>query len=455
MIAQHWQEVWNEVPVDEAVAVRTLVDAFGPVAHTEWEGLTVQEIHRAMTSAKGSGGPDGWTAEEVKRLPAGVAHLLKLLSDRWGSTGRLPSQLKEVRQINLPKPGKTDPDGSLQAKHTRPIAVCSIFWRIYASAWTKNDQLQRWAARHFHHSVVFGKGSASAETCAARLQNAFAKQGGFLATMDWSAAYDRMRPAVSSAVFTQLGLPLPIARLTMEAWGNQQRWVSWAGHTHPQQLFAGSATPQGCPLAPFCLSLWVSAGVRSVEAAVSDRNAVLSSYMDDRSWHTVSWDGVTNRIQQWQAWSQAVGLKEAQEKIQVCARGKVYNQILGLNGRREWVKPDIRILGAFSVSAPRQYGDVENTRIAEAQKQAALLATTGLPWDRMILAHKMFVISKAAFGWIGRFPTLGTSEPARRSFLLFLNLSDPVSSPLMRSESCCTGPLCCLTRLFSLRPGNV
>ena len=258
--------------------------------------------------------------------------------------------------------------------------------------------------------MVFGKGSASAETCAARLQNAFAKQGGFLATMDWSAAYDRMRPAVSSAVFTQLGLPLPIARLIMEAWGNQQRWVSWAGYTHPQQLFAGSATPQGCPLAPFCLSLWVSAGVRSVEAAVSDRNAVLSAYMDDRSWHTVSWDGVTNRIQQWQAWSQAVGLKEAQDKIQVCARGKVYNQILGLNGRREWVKPDIRILGAFSVSAPRQYGDVENTRIAEAQKQAALLATTGLPWDRMILAHKMFVISKAAFGWIGRFPTLGTSE---------------------------------------------
>ena len=92
----------------------------------------------------------------------------------------------------------------------------------------KKDQLQRWAARHFHHSVVFGKGSASAETCAARLQNAFAKQGGFLATMDWSAAYDRMRPAVSSAVFTQLGLPPPIARLIMEAWGNQQRWVSWA-----------------------------------------------------------------------------------------------------------------------------------------------------------------------------------------------------------------------------------
>ena len=96
--------------------------------------------------------------------------------------------------------------------------------------------------------------------------------------------------------------------------------------------------------------------------------------------------------------------------VRVCARGKVYNQILSLNGQQEWIKPDIRILVAFSVSAPRQYGDVELSRIADAQKQAALLATTGLPWDRVILAHRMFVINKAAFGWIGRFPTQGTSE---------------------------------------------
>ena len=33
--ARRWQEVWNEVPVDEAVAVRTLVDGFGPVTHTD------------------------------------------------------------------------------------------------------------------------------------------------------------------------------------------------------------------------------------------------------------------------------------------------------------------------------------------------------------------------------------------------------------------------------------
>ena len=129
----------------------------------------------------------------------------------------------------------------------------------------------------------FGRGSASAESSAARLQDAFARKGGFLATMDWAAAYDRMRPSITSAAFRQLGLPEPLAKLFLEAWGNRVRWVSWAGHVHYTPLFAGSATPQGCPLAPFCLSLWASSGVRCVETSVADRNAVLSCFLDDRS----------------------------------------------------------------------------------------------------------------------------------------------------------------------------
>ena len=207
--------------------------------------------------------------------------------------------------------------------------------------------------------------------------------------MDWAAAYDRMRPSITSAAFRQLGLPEPLAKLIP---------------------VAGSATPQGCPLAPFCLSFWVSSGVRCVETSVADSNAVLSCYMDDRSWFTSSWDGVRNRIHCWGDWSRKMGLKEAPEKIQVCARGKVFNQILVTQGQPDWIKSDIRILGAFSVSAPRQYSEVEKTRLAGAEQQAALLATTGLAWDRMILAHRAFVINKASFGWVGRFPTLGSSE---------------------------------------------
>ena len=127
MIIQHWQEVWNEVPVNEAEAIRTLVDGFGEVSPTSWAGLSVQEIHRAICEAKGSAGSDNWSAAEVKHLPVGVAGVFKALSDRWGSTGRLPLQLKQVKQVNLGKPNKLASDGTLEARHTRPIAIYSIF----------------------------------------------------------------------------------------------------------------------------------------------------------------------------------------------------------------------------------------------------------------------------------------------------------------------------------------
>ena len=52
----------------------------------------------------------------------------------------------------------------------------------------------------------------------------------------------------------------------------------------------------------------------------------------------------------------------------------------------------------------------EQTGLAAAEQQAALLATTGMAWDRMILAHRAFVINKASYAWVGRFPTLSSSE---------------------------------------------
>ena len=256
-----------------------------------------------MCRATGSAGPDSWSAAEVKYLPEGVAKVFKDLTDRWGSTGRLPSQFKQVRQVKLGNPSKLAPDGTLEARHIRPIAIYSVFWRIYASAWSKSQQLQDWASKYFHSSVAFGKGSVSAEGSAARLQDAFARTGGFLATMDWSAAYGRMKPNITAEVFRLLGLPEPLAKLILEAWGSQVRWVSWEGHVHPNPLFAASATPQGCPLAPFCLSLWVSSGVRHVANSAGDRDAVLSCYMDDRSWYTPFWEAVSNRIHRWSAGS--------------------------------------------------------------------------------------------------------------------------------------------------------
>ena len=322
MVCDHWKDVWAEqrhVNVDEAV--RTLVQGFGPVQDTRWAGLTALDLHKAMCSAKGSAGPDGWAADEIRHLPFQVCELLFQLTRRWEREGLLPLQLKQARQVTLTKPAKIQADGTLQVKHTRPISVCSIFWRIYASAWASNQQLQQWASQHFHPRVVYGKGSESAEACAARLQDAFTKQGGYMATLDWTSAFDRMQPEITARALVELGLPAAIPKLLLEAWGSQQRFISFEGHTHEHVLMAGKATPQGCPLAPFILSLWVSAGTRAVEQDVQDSSAELSC-MDDRTFYSRRWEKVTDRISAWQGWSRTMGMQEAPDKVQICARGK-------------------------------------------------------------------------------------------------------------------------------------
>ena len=164
------------------------------------------------------------------------------------------------------------------------------------------------------------------------------------------------------------------------------------------------------PAGPFVLSLWVSSGVNTVEQLAQDHSAVLSSYMDDRSFFTRNWDKVTARIEAWKQWSATMGMLEAPEKLQLCVRGKDFRTILALNALPERVKQDITVLGASSVSAPRKYSELEEKRLQVAPQRAALLTGAGLSWERCLLAHQAFVLSVASYGWIGRAPTQGSCE---------------------------------------------
>ena len=140
---------------------------------------------------------------------------------------------------------------------------------------------------------LWQKGSCSAEAWAASLQDE-------LATLDWSG----------------------------KAWSSLRPPKAPPGHLGQ----SGSAAPQGCPLAPFCLSLWVSSGVRTVERQVADNSCKLSSYMDDRTFYTGTNSCAGSRA--WGSWSNTLGMKESTDKIQVCARGPQSSTILNLLSAR-------------------------------------------------------------------------------------------------------------------------
>ena len=187
MVCRHWQEVWQEVPVDVDGAVHTLVEGFGPTQNVQWTTITHEEVLWCVRHCKGAAGADQWSGDELRFMPEPAVKLLHQLMMLWERTGLLPEQLCEARQVTLVKPGKLEPNNRLHVKNTRPITVCSCFWRIYA---------------------------------------------------------DRMKPAISSQFLTAIGLPPHLGQLIGQAWGGQRPFVQYEGRTHA----AGSATPQGCPL---------------------------------------------------------------------------------------------------------------------------------------------------------------------------------------------------------------
>ena len=216
-----------------------------------------------------------------------------------------------------------------------------------------------------------------------------------------------MAPQATVEALRALNFPNPFVSLLGKAW-RQQRWVTYQGHVHHRPLVARQATPQGCPVAPMILALWISCGIRSVEAQCR-RNLKHFAYMDDRSFTADSVEDINDAIQSWMTWSQKVNLKESPAKTQVCSRNK-HNQEQLLATWPQWTKTDVKVLGATTAGRPRVDSPSESQRIQAAHCRAQLLMAVPLPWDLKIKAFQAFVMSKAAFGWIGRWPTKRTSE---------------------------------------------
>ena len=413
LIRQHWQRIWQGRTRSFQDCADQLALDFGVRPAENWPDITAAQLHQGLQHAKGSAGPDHWHSEEVRYLPIGVAEVWATLTQRWLRTGFLPAQLCESRMVNLAKPGKLSDDGVLDAGQTRPISVLSIFWRVFATSMLKTPALQNWADRSLDSRVVGRPKSLSPEAIAARLQHAYAQKCGFLVSLDWSAAYDRMAPAVTCEALSRCGWDPRFARLLQTAWSTQSRWVEWEGHTSPVVLNAGCATPQGCPVAPLTLGFWATAGLRKVEHTLAHdpSSSLISVYMDDRTWWGATWDEVEPRTREWASWSRSVDMKENESKTQVSA----FKARDVHNCPDNWKKEEVIALGISSVSKVRKYTPKEKERLTKAEAVASLLCSANLPWKRACDSFRCFVLSKAAYGWICRAPTWSTGSDLLKS----------------------------------------
>ena len=85
---------------------------------------------------------DGWTGDEVADLPLCVFEYLAKLYQQFEASGLVPTQWTWCKQVHLPKN-----EAASDCKDFRPVAIMSIFYRIWSSARFKEVATQQWVDR--------------------------------------------------------------------------------------------------------------------------------------------------------------------------------------------------------------------------------------------------------------------------------------------------------------------
>ena len=133
------------------------------------------------------------------------------------------------------------------------------------------------------------------------------------------------------------------------------------------------------------------------------------TYMDDRTSATTAARSVMIGVLTWEAWSASVLLRENPTKLQLTARREY--QLVRLrheakkHGVEKAVKPHIEALGAVSVpAAGRPLVQKEIDRLNSAFDRAVTLKVIPGSRNDKLVRHRIFVVSKAAYGWVAADP---------------------------------------------------
>eukprot|EP00438_Fugacium_kawagutii_P019167 Skav219356 [mRNA] locus=scaffold76:498557:500053:- [translate_table: standard] len=266
--------------------------------------------------------------------------------------------------------------------------------------------MQQWRQQYIPETITGGKGGLGSEDTAAQLQTHFARSGGYMVTLDYSRCYDAMRPATTVAMLETLDFPSELYNLLGQAWGSSQRWIQWEQHTHPQPISTGAATPQGCPLAPYVLQLWMAAGANAVKSSTQQSNNTFTRvYMDDRTFVSPTFEEAMEHKQQWEQWSRLAALQENPRKVQITAKTQTQKNILQANAEQTWNISDVEVLGTTTTSTGRRkIAPKEAERLARALERAALLDAARLPFHVLLPWFQKLAVPLCSYGWVSRTP---------------------------------------------------
>ena len=449
VITEFWRAYWTrpEVPNIAEVA-RDWVQALGRDTHPlQWEDVTAAELQAAARQLCGSGGgPDGFSGDEVADLPVEVWQAMAAQVQRWLLQGRVPQILKHLRQVQVPKDGVVD--GSVtDPANLRPISVMSCFWRVLTSALAARTGTRAWLRDLVPTHTYGAVEGQQALTAVITLEQFWRAHSGILASLDYEKCFDTASPALCLRVMVEAGFPSNWARLILQVWGNQHRWVEYGGAIAPRPEHVARSLVQGDALSCLALVVLLAGPFASVQRSCG-QDLCMTSFVDDRAGTAAAPEVILSMIRGWRDWSVKLGLMENAVKLRLVCHTEEQERRLRLAGIPEdCIQPRCRILGVdFTKDWQDKVRPTAQSREQAALQKAARIRSLPLETTLRRDLWRTRIVPKVAWGHGLRLPRTKESRAVHWAYRLCTrrqNMASPHLAEMLEGHDSdpifCTG----------------
>ena len=227
LIRDHWRLVWHrELSLYQRSFQRIDHEiSYLHDLHVEpvWSPMSHWHLHETACKMRGkAAGPDAWSGTEVAPLPPEAFQAFADFCHYCEMAAKLPTSWRCATQARIPKGQKgLREDGARDINGSRPLAIFSVWYRIWASSRLKCHECQSWICNWWPDTAIGGKKGMEIYHALVPSISA-AVNDEYLISLDYSLAFDYCHPELALHVLQRLQLPPFMVTMLFDQWSNQK-----------------------------------------------------------------------------------------------------------------------------------------------------------------------------------------------------------------------------------------
>ena len=314
--------------------------------------------------------------------------------------------------------------------------MLSSWYRLFGSARLRSPDAQRWLAAWWPDTACGGKrGSGIMDALGCLAEAALGDEEGYLLSLDYSLAFDRLDPQLVRLLLLQAGIPAGTCSVMSAVWENQLRFLQYDNQCLPYGIRVSTSMPQGDAWSLVAMVLCLAGPSRQIQEQFP--TCVQRIFVDDRTCVARTAREAMLIQEAGADWSTKLGMLENQDKIRhFHARAQGRSNLALAGAPQERICQDPCVLGVhLRGRQSRRNTPKEEARLASSCKliRRCAMLPVSWQWRKRVVSTKG--LAKAVWGWVLRLPPKadrkGSTPPSGSHFVR------------VRTPPMCPFVLCC------------